>query len=87
MSLYMVVKYTKNGPSRIIHTCLSREEAMSICQDPKTEGGDWFMGFTAQRYRVVSRSGRTLWTHLMLDEAEALRKAKPDKRTIQPVER
>lgn len=86
--MYMVVRYTKNGPSRIVHTCLSREEAMAICQDPETKGGDWFMGFTAQRYRVVSsRSGRTLWTNLMLEEAEAKRQAKPDKRTILPVTR
>jgi hypothetical protein len=87
--MYMVVKYRKNKKALIIHTCLSRETAQAICQDPGTEGkgGDWFCGFTAQRYKVTTRGGKTLWTNLLLDEAEALQTAKPESRVIQPVTR
>ena len=83
--LYMVVRYQKDGPKRIVATCLTVEEAQTLCQDPRTQGERWFLGFTAQRYRVTTKSGRTVATNLLIDEAERI--AAKTNRTIKPVER
>ena len=89
MTMYMVVRYHRTRSNKIIHTCLTLEEAQEICRDPATSdpGGQWFYGYTGQKYRVVTIHGRTLATGLCLAEAEALRDKKPSARSVRPVDR
>lgn len=83
--LYMVVRYEKGGTKRIVATCLTAEEAQTLCQDPRTQGERWFLGFTTQRYRVTTKAGRTVSTNLLLQEAEQIAAKKGY--TIRPVEK
>jgi hypothetical protein len=86
--MYMIIRYHRTQRRKVIQTCVTLEDAQALCSNPATSDpkGQWFYGYTEQRYRVVSLSGRTVATNLSLQEAEALR-FKGAMRSILPIDR
>jgi hypothetical protein len=45
---YKIVRFHKDKDQEIIETGLTLAEAKEHCNDPDTEGDDWFDGFTKE---------------------------------------
>jgi len=45
---YKIVKYQFYGEPEVVKRGLTLEEAKMHCNDPKTEGIDWFEGYTKE---------------------------------------
>ena len=46
--MYKIIRYSFYGEPKTIKTDLTLEEAQEHCNDTKTEGIDWFDGYTKQ---------------------------------------
>jgi hypothetical protein len=46
--MYAIVRYHRNGPSRVIKSGVTLEEARAHCSDPSTAGLDWFDGYVSE---------------------------------------
>jgi hypothetical protein len=40
--MYVIVRFFRDGPSQVIKSGLTLEEAREHCNDPSTEGDGWF---------------------------------------------
>ena len=45
---YKIVRYQFYGEPEVVKRGLTLEEARKYCSDPKTEGIDWFEGYTKE---------------------------------------
>ncbi len=43
--MYVIVRFFFEGPSQVIKSGLTLEEAREHCNDPSTEGDGWFDGY------------------------------------------
>ena len=45
---YKIIRFKRNGNNKVIKTNLTLEDAKKHCNNPETEGKNWFDGFTKQ---------------------------------------
>jgi len=48
VQLYKIVRFKKNGNSKVIRKNLTLNDAKIWCNKPDTKGSNWFDGFTKQ---------------------------------------
>lgn len=51
MTRYYIVKYSVKGSSKAVAMTYDKDEAMAICEHPKTATSTWFYGWTATEPR------------------------------------
>ena len=44
--MYAIIRYHRNGPSQLIKSGVTLDEAQEHCNDPSTCGLDWFDAYT-----------------------------------------
>lgn len=49
MTTYCIKRFRFNGPTEVIRTGLTLEEAQEHCQDESTHGEGWFDGYDEER--------------------------------------
>lgn len=51
MTRYYIVKFSKKGSSKAVAMTYDKDEAIVICEHPKTSTPKWFYGWTATEPR------------------------------------
>ena len=45
---YKIIRFSRDKPSKVMHTGLTLEEAKEHCSKESTHGDGWFDGFTEE---------------------------------------
>lgn len=71
METYRIVRHHREGPSELIDTGLTLEEAQAHCQRDDTHGPDWFDGYDRDNLTAEEIAERKANHQRILDAIDA----------------